>query len=108
MPRSGCPLFNMPNGYPFWSQCHFCLQWDLCHGRGDEDFAFWVGTWCNTCLDWIEADEDSWAIFHARNYRFHHTAGLLLCCCRDHPLVDMARTEAATSLIAEFLLRPAP
>ena len=98
--------FDMPNGHPFWAQCQFCRRWDYCHGRGDEEYIYWVGTWCNNCLAWIEADEYAWSTYHARNYQFHHIKGRILCCGPAHPLVHMIQVDAVAELLTDFLHHP--
>ena len=93
----------MPNGYPFWAQCHFCRRWADCHGRNNEDYEYWVGTWCNDCLDWIEEDEDEWWCYHTRNYLLHNIKGRIICCCPAHPLVHMIQLDAVAELLTDFL-----
>ena len=103
MPLLGCPDCDMPNGYPFWAQCHWCRQFDYCHGRNDEDYTFWVGVYCWDCLDWIDDDDDRWDYWHYRNTGYHRFRGRILCCGKEHPLVGLAQDDALMGLLTDFL-----
>ena len=65
----------------------------------------WIGWYCDTCLDWIDANEDA----QMREYLFQRAQEQLadltrvLCATTECGLLRVFRTDGVADLIAELI-----
>ena len=83
----------MPNG-AVMGWCNRCEQWRLVHGRNYEDYAYFIGSFCDPCYDWIEAQVLMWNYREALQTIDHHLR---------HPLSQLLNDDGTGHLISEFV-----
>ena len=94
----------MPNGYSVDAYCNYCGVWAPCHRRSDEDYMYWIGLFCDACMDWIDDNDELWMrhrLLQAAQWRLVCRAR---CATRGHCLIQLLETDGVAELIAEMVV----
>ena len=94
----------MPNGYPADDYCDYCGEWAPCHRRNEEDYVYWIGMYCDECLDWIDDDDELWRkhwLLEAAQWNF---TWRVRCATSEHCLIRLFQTDEVAKHIAQMIV----